>query len=337
MSVTAALLAGGFSLAVSLICAPAVLALLRRRGILDHPSPRSSHVAPVPRGGGIAPACAALTGLLFAPSMTAPQRWTVVFATGLFGLIGLVEDVVGIRALYRLAFQFAVASFSALLLLEGLTGPAPWQVIVGVTAIVWIVAFVNAYNFMDGINGISVAQAVGAGVMWLVVGHATDTVVLATSGAIIAGAAVGFSPYNLPKARMFLGDVGSYFIGAWLASVAVLGLRAGVPPEAVLAPLSLYLVDTGATLARRIVRGESWYEPHREHVYQRLGDFGWSHMRASAFVGGCIGLCGALGAVSLIGSMPARIAADLAIVGVLGGYLITPRWLAGASLSVKLG
>ncbi len=126
---------------------------------------------------------------------------------------------------------------------------------------------------------------------------------------------------------MFLGDVGSYFIGAWLAGVAVLGLREGVPPEAVLAPLVRYLADTGITLARRILRGERWYLPHREHAYQRLGAAGWSHMRVSLFVGVCLGACGALGMVSLGDSLLLRVVADLGIALILIAYVLSPRWL----------
>ena len=323
-----ALTRGGLALAVSLACAPIVLAVLRRKQVLDHPTSRSSHSSPLPRGGGVAPALGALVALSFTPLMTSGHRWVVAAAAGLFGVMGLVEDVVGVRALHRLAIQFSVAAIAGLFLLDGLTGPALWRGVFAAGAIFWLVAFVNAYNFMDGIDGISVAQAVGAGATWFAVGAYTDTPVLAASGVIIAGAALGFAPFNVPKARMFLGDVGSYFIGAWLAAVAILGLRAGVAPEAVLAPLALYVADTGATLARRVARGERWYEPHRDHVYQRLGNAGWSHVRTSSAVAGCIGLCGLLGAVSLGDSVAARIAADVAIAGVISGYLLAPRWLA---------
>jgi UDP-GlcNAc:undecaprenyl-phosphate/decaprenyl-phosphate GlcNAc-1-phosphate transferase len=194
-------------------------------------------------------------------------------------------------------------------------------------AVFWIVGFVNAYNFMDGIDGISVAQAFGAGATWFAVGTVEDIPVLAAGGAIVAGAVLGFAPYNLPRARMFLGDVGSYFVGAWLATVAILGLRAGIAPEAVLAPLALYAADTGATLARRVARGELWYQPHRDHAYQRLGDAGWSHVQTSALVAACIVTCGLLGALSLADSVALRVSADLTIVGVIGGYLLTPNRL----------
>lgn len=326
---TSVLVRGALALIVTLACAPLILAMLRRGQVLDHPSERSSHASPVPRGGGVAPGVGALFALAVMPSLPSGHRWSVGVAAALFAVMGLAEDVVGVRALHRLAIQFAMTAVAGVFLLDGLSGPALWQVLFAVSAIFWLVAFVNAYNFMDGIDGISVAQAVMAGGTWFAVGTHADVPVLAAGGAIVAGAALGFAPYNLPKARMFLGDVGSYFLGAWLAAVALLGLRAGVAPEAVLAPVGLYVADTGATLVRRIARGESWYLPHRDHAYQRLADAGWSHVRTSLFVAACVAACGMLGTVSLGDSVLARVLADLAIAGVVGGYLISPSRLPG--------
>ncbi|MDQ6949001.1 MAG: glycosyl transferase [Actinomycetota bacterium] len=325
---TSILVRAVIAMAVSLLVAPPLLVLLRRGHVLDHPSARSSHATPTPRGGGVAPAAGALLALAVTPFLTGDVRWALVVAAGTFGLVGLLEDVVGIGALRRLGAQFAAAVCAGVFLLHGLTGPALWRGIFAIGVVFWLVAFVNAYNFMDGIDGISVAQAVGTGVTWFVVGRLAGSPVLAAGGAIAAGAALGFAPYNLPHARMFLGDVGSYSIGAWLAAVAVLALRAGVRPEAVLAPLALYLADTGTTLLRRVVRGQRWYLPHRDHAYQRLTDAGWSHVQVSGVVLAFIGTCGLLGAASLGDSVPARVAGDLAIIALIGAYLFSPRWIA---------
>jgi len=324
------------AMALTLSLTPLVLALLRRGRVLDHPSERSSHATPVPRGGGAAIGVAALVALALTPSVRGSDRWAIAVAAGAFGLVGLIEDVVGIPVLRRLGVQFIAGLLSGLFLLDDLTGPLLWQGVFAVCAVVWLVAFVNAYNFMDGINGISVAQAMGAGITWLFVGAHAGSPALAAGGAMMAGAALGFAPYNVPNARLFLGDVGSYFIGAWLAALAVLGLRAGVPPEAVLAPLALYVADTGTTLVRRVLRGERWYLPHREHAYQRLGEAGWSHVQRSGLVAGCIGACGALGAVSLGDSVAARVAADLAIAGVIGAYLLSPRWMVHSDSTITV-
>jgi len=327
---------GLIAMAVAGALAPPLLALLRRGHVLDHPTARSAHAVPVPRGGGVAPAIGALLAVALTPSLDGRQRWALVVTAAGFGIVGLMEDLVGVGALRRLAVQFVAGAAAAVLLLDRLAGAGPARVAVALTVVFWLVGFVNAFNFMDGIDGISVAQAVCAGVTWFLVGRHTGNDVLAAGGIIVAGAALGFAPWNLPAARMFLGDSGSYFLGAWLAALAVVGIRAGVPAEAVLAPLALYVADTGATLVRRVARGERWYEPHRDHAYQRLGDAGWSHVRTAGLVAACVALCGALGAVSLGGSPAARAAADLAIAGVVVGYLLAPRWLARTGAPVAL-
>lgn len=330
---TTVVASGVIALAGAGVVGPAVLAVLRRGGVLDQPTERSSHRVAVPRGGGVGPAVGALAALAVTPSVAAHGRWAIALAATGFGLVGLVEDVVGVRALLRLAIQFGTAAVAAPFLLHALTGPVAWRAAVVVATVLWLLAYVNAYNFMDGIDGISVAQAVVAGVTWFLVGRYLDSRILAAGGIIVAGAALGFAPFNVPRARMFLGDVGSYFIGAWMAAVAVLGLRAGVPAEAVLAPLALYLADTGTTLLRRVVRGERWYLPHREHAYQRLIDGGLSHMQVSGLVGLCIAGCAALGAVSLAGSTTARVLADAAIAVLVGGFLLGSRRFARATAS----
>jgi UDP-N-acetylmuramyl pentapeptide phosphotransferase/UDP-N-acetylglucosamine-1-phosphate transferase len=126
---------------------------------------------------------------------------------------------------------------------------------------------------------------------------------------------------------VFLGDVGSYAFGASLATLALVGLRRGIPLEAVLAPLSLYVADTGSTLVRRFRRGEAWYRPHREHVYQQLVVLGWSHVATTSMIGLITLTLGALGAVSLGGTAGLRVVADLAIVALLGAYLGSPAVL----------
>src|SRR5207248_843948 len=155
-------------------------------------------------------------------------------------------------------------------LLSGLSGPPAWRALFAVGVAVWLVAFVNAFNFMDGIDGVAVAQAFVAGMAWYAIGHHEHVRALEIAAAIVVGGALGFAPFNFPRARMFLGDVGSYSFGASLAILLVVGLRAGLPFEAVFAPVALCVADTGVTLVRRVRGGRRWDAPHREHVYQRL-------------------------------------------------------------------
>jgi UDP-N-acetylmuramyl pentapeptide phosphotransferase/UDP-N-acetylglucosamine-1-phosphate transferase len=141
--------------------------------------------------------------------------------------------------------------------------------------------------------------------------------------ALVAGA-VGFAPFNFPTAKVFLGDVGSYFAGAWIAGLVVVTLRLGVPPEAAVAPVALYAADTGATLFGRVRRGERWYTAHRLHAYQRLVDLGWSHSATTGFVFALIALCSTLGLISLTAALQWRIAADIGIAIVVATYLVSP-------------
>jgi len=262
------------ALGVSAALGRPVLLVLRRLGALDVPNDRSSHVSPTPRGGGLAPAVGIVVAVLLSAQVVGAPRFALLMAVGAFGLIGLTEDLIGIPVAVRFGLQVAAALVATRWLFPDPSGTVLSNLLLGAGVVMWVLAYVNAYNFMDGIDGMSVAQALVAGGTWFLLGEARDVPELATGGAIVAAAAVGFAPYNLPRARMFLGDVGSYFLGASLATLAVLGLRAGLPPEAVLAPLVLYLADTGTTLARRAARGEAWYLPHRDHVYQRLTRLG---------------------------------------------------------------
>jgi UDP-N-acetylmuramyl pentapeptide phosphotransferase/UDP-N-acetylglucosamine-1-phosphate transferase len=275
----------------------------------------------------LAPAIGALVVLGVTDVITGDVRIALTVAGAGFGLAGAVEDLRGVPPVSRLLSQVAMAVATLPWLLSGMRGPALWSLIFGIGVVFWLVAYVNAFNFMDGVDGMSVVQAVVAGTTWWVVGEWRDVHSLSAGGLVVAAAAMAFAPFNFPRARMFLGDVGSYFFGGWLAVLAVVALRSGLTVEAALAPLAVYLADTGLTLARRVARHEAWYLPHRDHVYQRFTSLGWTHARITALVGATIVACSVLGAVSLAGPLWARAATDVALAGVLIAYLVSPSLL----------
>jgi UDP-GlcNAc:undecaprenyl-phosphate/decaprenyl-phosphate GlcNAc-1-phosphate transferase len=325
VSNSSVLIRGLVALGVTAMLTPAVLALLRRGRVLDAPNHRSLHRTPTPRGAGLAPAVGCLCALALTPAAGTNARAALGIVGVAFGAIGLAEDLHGIPPLRRLALHVLAAAVGLRWLLVSLRGPLVWQVVFGVGVLVWIVAYVNAFNFMDGINGISAAQATIAGAGWCALGLWRGAPGLAAAGAILAGACLGFAPFNFPKARVFLGDTGSYFLGAWMAVTVVIGLRAGLSPEAVIFPVAIYLADTSSTIVSRLRRGERWYEPHREHVYQRLCISGWSHTCTTATVSGFIALVTVLGFVSESGRLAVRIPADAAALALLVVYLGAPR------------
>ena len=311
-----ALLVSAFSTAVA---GPLVRSWLRRRQSFDHPNDRSSHTVPTPRGGGLACAAGALAGSLAGQrSGNGPSReW--IGASVVLGAVGRLDDVSGLGPLPRLGVQ-AVAGAVTGARAGGLAGAA--------FGTVTVPAIINAFNFMDGINGISGGTAAAWGLS--VATQPALSPQLRAQGALTAGMGAGFLPYNVPTASMFLGDVGSYLLGSGIAVTVVEGSFLEGKPDArgalgVLAPLALYLADTGTTIVRRALRGESVTEAHREHAYQQLvHETGWPHWMVSALVAGATAVCGAAG----------RSAHSAAAIGpIVAGYLGAPGLLKRAGVS----
>jgi len=299
--------------------------LLRRAAIIDIPGQRSSHTIPTPRGGGIPIAA----GLLAAAGLIGGATAMVfAFAVVSFGLLGLAEDMRGLPVGSRLIAQLVGGATTGVVLSDRMAEPGVVRVVLVALCAIWITGFVNAFNFMDGVNGISGAHALIAGVVYACLGSWWHIGFLIPAGAAVAVNALAFLPWNAGQARVFLGDVGSYALGAALAVLAAYAVIHRVPAEAVLGPLTLYIADTAWTLQRRIRTGEHWLEPHRTHIYQQWCDAGWSHQRVTVTAAATTVLLSLLGAASLAGNPALRAAADLAGAGVVLSYLRSPQVLA---------
>lgn len=305
-----------------------VLALLRRHQVVDVPNLRSSHAAVVPRGGGVGVlagvAAGAVSALLVEPAQaTSPDRSVVVAVTLgvlLFAVLGLVDDVRRVPAGARLTLQAVIAAGLAVSVAVGVS--SSWGVgLVAVVGSTWLVSYVNAFNFMDGINAISAMSALIAA-CWFggLAAHDSEPLVYAASWAL-AGASLAFLPWNAPRAKVFLGDVGSYGIGALVAVLALLTALREHDVWVAVAPLVIYLVDTSGTLVRRALRHEPLLEAHRSHVYQRLLDLGFSHLAATGVVAVASAvICGA--------TLALPTAAAILVAAVVGAtYLALPHLL----------
>jgi len=303
---------------------PVTVPLLRRMAAIDTPNVRSSHTVPTPRGGGVPIAIGlVLAALLIHSAVTLTFGATV----GVFAAIGFADDLTGLPAGRRLAMQ-GTASLAAGAVLARMAGLPPALVAAAAVVLaVWIVGFVNAFNFMDGVNGISAAHALLGGASYACLGFWRPDAFLAAGGAAVAAGALAFLPWNAVRARVFLGDVGSYTLGAALALLAAAAVLRGIPPEAALGPLALYLADTAWTLQRRFRAGEPILQAHRTHTYQRLCDSGWSHQRVTLVTGATTAVVSLLGAVSLTPYPSLRAAADLAVIALLAVYLRAPALL----------
>lgn len=276
--------ATGFVVALLVTAAlmPVVIRFTRHAQLIDIPGSRSLHDRPIPRGGGVGPAL----GCFAAYVLVAGGRLTVALALALalaFGAVGLIDDVRSFPALRRLVIQFMLAGSGVIMLNAGL-GDQSLSGLAGAIAVVWIVAYTNAFNFMDGINGISAGQAAICGATYGITALVNGETALALGSFALAGAAVGFAPFNVSRPQIFLGDVGSYFLGGWIALLALLLLTSGASPVVVIAPVVLYLADTATTLLNRARRDLSLFEAHKEHAYQRLVEIGWSHSRVAGSI-----------------------------------------------------
>jgi UDP-GlcNAc:undecaprenyl-phosphate/decaprenyl-phosphate GlcNAc-1-phosphate transferase len=308
------------------VAEPVLIPLLRRTAV-DVPNGRSSHSVPTPRGGG-APIAVGLVAAALLIHGTAAVMFAIAVAA--FAAIGFADDLGSLPAGPRLAMQ-GLASLAIAVVLVARTGLPPALMAAAVIVFaVWLIGFVNAFNFMDGVNGISAGHALIGGAYYACLGWWRPDAFLAVAGAAVAAGGLAFLPWNAIRARVFLGDAGSYGIGVALALLAACSVIRHIPLEAALAPLALYLADTAWTLQRRIRAGERIFEAHRTHTYQKLCDVGWSHQRVTLATGAVTAAVCLLGAASLTSHPALRAAADLAAVGLLAAYLRSPAWLGPA-------
>ena len=236
-----------------------------RRALLDHPGERRSHDRPTPRGGGIAIVLAVSPVLAWlaarAPGQAAP--WLLLGAGWLaVAGIGWRDDHRHVPPGVRMAVHVLGAALLAVALVAMGAGTAQ-----AATGFALAVVLVNVWNFMDGIDSLAASQALLAALAYAGFAGGGDTALL---GVAVAAACAGFLPFNLPRARIFLGDVGSGALGYLLAVLASLALLRTPWPQSplLLLPLLVFGVDASLTLARRILRGEPWWQAHAQHAYQ---------------------------------------------------------------------
>lgn len=265
-------------------------------GIVDLPNARSSHDRPVPKAGGVAVACAFVAGLgalaLGGDGSLASGGRLAAFLGLAFSVatFGLLDDLFGLAARTKLAVQVALAlAFSILVArIEQVTLPGLGRLALGpfghLATVLWLVGFMNVFNFMDGINGIAGgAAAIAAAALGLIAAAAGAGLVAAAS-LVLIGAVLGFLPFNFPRGRIFLGDTGSQFIAFVFAALAVLGsARTEDKVSIFVVPMIFYpfVYDVAATLVHKLRVGRPLFAAHREHHYQLLVRMGWSHAAAA--------------------------------------------------------
>ena len=279
-------------LAVSTVVAYAGVTSMRRwaaQRMLDIPNERSSHTQPTPRGGGLLIVLVTLAGLwLAAPFLgigwPVPALAAFTVGAALIAWVSWRDDLRPVAN--RVRFGAHAAGALAVIVFVGFWHTVELPLLppfalgwLGVPlTFLWLAGLTNAYNFMDGIDGLAGGQAAVAGLGWLALGQLVGLPVVSLMGVLVAGSSLGFLGHNWPPARIFMGDVGSAFLGFTLATLAVLGGLADARlPFAGVLVLWPFVFDTTFTILRRWRRSENIFAAHRSHLYQRLVIAGWRH------------------------------------------------------------
>jgi len=327
------MIAVAFSLVVTAGGLALLLPALHRSRVMDVPNARSSHSHPIPRGGGVAVVLGIVAAMTATAARGTPVPWPLVAAGLALAALGLVDDVHSLGSRLRIVVQAMTAVAVALWAMTTYGGgsgiPASAFVIVSV---IGLVGYVNAFNFMDGINGISALNAAVAGGWYAWLGNNYALPGLATLGLAVVGSSLGFLPWNAPEARIFLGDVGSYALGLLLGGMAVVAWSSGVPLLLCIAPFTFYLADTAWVLAKRATGHRPLTEAHREHVYQRLVDGGWTHLAAAGLA--AVGAGASCVVTAVWDERP--LAAGLLTAALVLAYLLTPGVTTGRPAQARV-
>jgi len=331
------------AVAVSAALTPLVRAVATRRGLTESGDGKLKlHVGGIPRLGGVAVVVAffvPLMGILFleagimvhiAPEM---PRFTVFCLGGvaIFAL-GVWDDLRGAGARTKLLVEVAIALavWTAGFRIERLRIPLFGEMDLGafglVVTVLWIVGITNALNLVDGLDGLAAGIAFFAAVAHVVIGAMNGSVILTLFAAALAGAVLGFLPYNLHPARIFIGDSGSLFLGYVLAMASIYGANHKAETAvAVLAPiliLGLPILDTALAIVRRGLRGQSLFDGDREHVHHRMLAAGLSQ-RGSVLL--LYALCAAFALTGLVATAASSQAKAAGLVSLLVVLVIFER------------
>jgi len=301
-------------------------------GVLALPNHRSAHQGVIPRGAGIVFFILWAAGIWFGYTQHLVSEniaLPLAPAVGLISAVGYCDDHISLGAARRLFAQFAIS----ILYIKMIGGMEPWYfwgnsaVFLGwmgtILAVLGIVWSVNLFNFMDGIDGIAAVESlyvlgIGGVVCWQ-----RGAIELAWMAVGIVASSAGFLVWNWPKAKVFMGDVGSYFLGFMMAVFAIMSnLLYQIPLAFWLILYGVFWFDATLTLIRRILNGKSWAVAHCEHAYQRLYQSGLTHQQVLWRV---IGMNSLLACLAILGI---QYTSYMPVCGVFAVILLSIGYLA---------
>lgn len=269
-----------------------------RRQVLDIPNERSSHTSPVPRAGGIGIVATVMIGYIVGSVISGYAiSWGFLLGGLLVAGVSFVDDLRGLPFYIRLfahsiAAALVISDSGPIIEISYLLGKGSitlgfFSIPITFGAILWVI---NAYNFMDGIDGIAGLQAVVAAAGWFVFALITGTDDVKWLSIAVGGASIGFLFLNRSPARIFMGDVGSAFLGFVFAAFPLIALKspstpAGIVPMFAALVVFPFLFDTIFTLFRRLFNQEKVWKAHRSHIYQRMVINGATHTSVTLLYG----------------------------------------------------
>ena len=298
---------------VAVLATPAAAAIATKVGLVDRPGPLKVHQRPVPYLGGAAV-------LLAIVGPVAGARPYALVPLALAFLVGLADDIGDVPPIARVVVEMGIGVAVAFV-------PAHHDFARVVLAVVVVVLLMNAVNLLDGLDGLAAAVSIASAVGFAIVFHGSATVLPLA----LAGALVGFLVWNRPPARVYLGDAGSYLIGAALAIVLLGALQAPAPTGAgATLFVGVVAADTGVAILRRLRARRPLLQGDRGHTYDQLVDRGWPLLGVLGTLAGAqVGLTAAgVGISKFSGGGPA-IATTAAVVAIVGlpmiAYFTSPR------------
>lgn len=307
-----------FCVGLAVVSALVVRAMIDAR-VMDLPDARKAHGAPIPKSGGVGIVVAFLLGISvlygFADfaRIAAPYFRGVILAAAAIAIVSFADDVRDFPFIVKLAVQ-VLAAFTAIgsgLVVRHFNlpflGPVPLGPLAVPATLAWLLFATNAMNFIDGMNGLAAGTSLVAALFLAGIGWSQNAGFVYFAGLLLAAGIAGFLPFNFPRARIFMGDVGSQFCGFMLAVLGVVAARFDrVDLSFLLVPMLLngVLYDVAFTLARRVLAGENPARAHRGHLYQVAARAGMDPRLVAMLHWGFAAL-GGLVAIGFIAAPPA--------------------------------
>lgn len=310
------------------ILTPFVKRFAHKVGAIDVPKDnRRMHKVPIPRMGGLAIFIAFLCAMLIFADFD-EQLLSILLGATIIVVLGIFDDIMALGAKLKFVVQIVAAAIPVCaggLKIAMFTNLNPFSenpyFNLGIFAIpvtiIWIVGITNAVNLIDGLDGLAVGVSSIAALTMLAVGLLTNDMAVAVAMAALTGACIGFMPYNINPAKIFMGDTGSTFLGYMLATMSIQGMFKFYAVISFAVPfliLGLPIFDTAFAITRRVLSGRSPMSPDRGHVHHRLMDMGFNQKQSVAIL---YAISGTLGLAAVVLTSRGEVKAMVLVLAVI--------------------